>query len=93
MAHDGKYGKVDLEFGEIGEDEPVVVFRGRDKVLPDLLLAYYNMCKATGSPEYHLGLIEHRRQKILQWQADPDNGARIPSSQGSAGQTYWERNK
>jgi hypothetical protein len=37
MAVDKKYGRVTLENGSIGEDEPVVVFRAQDVVLPRLL--------------------------------------------------------
>lgn len=36
MAVDRKYGRVTLERGTIGEDEPVVVFRAQDKMLPEL---------------------------------------------------------
>lgn len=37
MAVDGKYGRVTLEHGDIGEDEQVVVFRAQDSLLPKVL--------------------------------------------------------
>lgn len=38
MAIDLKYGRVTLENADIGEDEPVVVFRARDALLPKVLM-------------------------------------------------------
>ncbi|HEY5484425.1 MAG TPA: hypothetical protein VIK31_11555 [Propionibacteriaceae bacterium] len=35
--HDSTYGKVTTEHGTIGADEPVIVFRAKDKLLPALL--------------------------------------------------------
>ncbi len=50
MAIDNKYGKVTLEHGTIGEDEPVVVFRATDSFLPKLLAYYHSFCLRGGSP-------------------------------------------
>lgn len=78
MAVDNKYGQVVLEFGTIGESEPVVVFRGQDRLLPDLLGIYRVLCLLAGSPQHHLDLIADRAREIRQWQAE--HGARTPNS-------------
>jgi hypothetical protein len=81
MAIDVKYGRVTLEHGSIGEDEPVVVFRANDELLPRVL-AYYNAwCMLAGSPKRHLDLIFESRQVVLNWQMH--NGARTPNSENS----------
>jgi len=43
MGYDGKYGKVTTEHGNIPDDEPVIVFRGRDKIIPAMLRFYLEM--------------------------------------------------
>jgi hypothetical protein len=81
MAIDGKYGRVTLEHGTIGEDEPVIVFRARDKLLPEVLDAYYDVCLRRSSPSRHLDLILETRDVVVDWQAK--NGSRIPTSEAS----------
>lgn len=69
MGIDGKYGRVTLEHSTIGEDEPVVVFRAQDRLLPDVLTMYALLCKAAGSPERHLDLINQSSLVVQEWQA------------------------
>jgi hypothetical protein len=58
MAIDTKYGRVTTERGTIGEDEPVVVFRAQDELLPKVLAYYHQLCLEEGSPRHHLdGII------------------------------------
>lgn len=78
MAIDGKYGRVTLENSTIGEDEPVVVFRAQDRLLPDLLKVYRILCRTAGSPDRHLDLIHESTMKIRAWQAD--NFTKTPTS-------------
>ncbi len=86
MGIDTKYGKVTMEYGEIGEDEPVIVFRAQDGTVPDLLKVYKKLCRAAGSPEHHLDLIEKTRSTFLNWQAHHSNQVRAPNSNA-----YMER--
>lgn len=86
MARDKKYGRVNMEFGDVDATEPVVVFRGRDKLLPVLLRIYGLLCKLAGSPGDHLRLISERCAEIEQWQEQ--NGTQVPASAG-----YFERMK
>jgi hypothetical protein len=81
MGYDGKYGRVTTEHGDIPDEEPVVVFRARDMLTPSVLDSYYTMCKAVGSPQRHLDLIEATRLTFVEWQTK--HGHRVPASEGS----------
>ncbi len=78
MALEDKYGRVTLEHGDIGEFEPVVVFRAKDELLPKVLAYYSYLCEIAGSPKHHLELVEKSMNRIIQWQKE--NGSRIPQS-------------
>ena len=83
MAVDGKYGRVTLEHGNIGEDEPVIVFRANDKLLPELLHKYLQLCLAAGSPDRHLELIKNSYKQIRQWQEAHPDDVKTPTSDAS----------
>lgn len=68
MGYDGKYGRVTLERGTIGENEPVVVFRAQDRLLPKLLKIYKILCELAGSPQHHLDLIHESAMRVKAWQ-------------------------
>lgn len=78
MGIDGKYGRVTTERGTIGDDEPVVVFRAQDALLPRLLDIYRFLCEIAGSPSRHLKLIKETAQTVKGWQAQ--NKTKVPSS-------------
>lgn len=78
MGIDGKYGRVTVERGTIGENEPVVVFRAQDRMLPYILLAYYEVCQQEGSPRHHLDRIEKTRQEVAEWQQS--HFTKVPTS-------------
>ena len=78
MAIDLKYGKVILEHSTIGEDEPVVVFRARDKLLPKVLAYYHLFRLKEESPDKHLNLIITAIKNIKNWQKV--NPTKVPSS-------------
>lgn len=81
MAIDTKYGRVTLERGTIGEDEPVVVFRAQDAMLPALLGWYRARCATAGSPNRHLASIDADREAVDEWQEH--HRTQIPQSAGS----------
>lgn len=83
MAIDRKYGKVTTEFGDIGEDEPVVVFRGADVVLPDILTYYAMQCIKRGSPIRHIVIIYNTMKNIIKWQNHNTDKIKILSSESS----------
>lgn len=78
MAQDTKYGRITCERGNIGEDEPVVIFRAQDATLPDLLDAYRAICVAAGSPTKHLASIDAAKAEVMAWQKD--HPTQIPQS-------------
>ena len=84
MPIDNKYGRVTLEHGSIGEDEPVFIFRAKDKLLPQVLSEYIVLCVQAGAPKEHLELIFQGSMQIMDWQAE--NDPRIPTSS-----SYYER--
>ena len=62
----------------IGVDEPVVVFRAQDKLLPKLLGYYHMFCLKVGSPREHLNLILDSREAVVKWQEQHE--AKVPTS-------------
>jgi hypothetical protein len=50
MGHDGKYGLVTTEHGNIPDDEPVIVIRARDKNACPAISAYHDLCERNGQP-------------------------------------------
>lgn len=81
MPIDQKYGRVTLERQRnIGDDEPVVVFRAQDRLLPKLLKVYRYMCELAGSPGNHLAAIDHTAAVVKAWQAE--HPTKTPSSTG-----------
>jgi hypothetical protein len=78
MAIDVKYGRVTTEHGSIGEDEPVVVFRARDILLPEVLAFYMRLCRDSGAGESHLRIINSAIEFVNEWQTE--NAVRMPDS-------------
>lgn len=78
MAIDMKYGRVTTEFGTIGDDEPVVIFRAQDRLLPRVLEVYRILCELAGSPQHHLDILDDSVARVKTWQGK--NGARTPNS-------------
>lgn len=83
MGYDRKYGNVATEFGNIGKDEPVVLFRAQDMTLPKLLAYYHLFCLKAGSPRRHLSIILDTKEYVEQWQSK--NPTKIPASESSQG--------
>ena len=81
MGYDSKYGKVTTEFGNIGENEPVVVFRAQDKLLPKILAYYHLFCLKAGSPRRHLNIILDTKEQVENWQVK--NITKVPTSESS----------
>jgi hypothetical protein len=83
MGVDSKYGMVTTAHGDIPEDEPVIVFRGRDAMVPSMLDYYLAQCQAHGSPQRHIDLVTHSKEKIEAWQRDHPDRTRQPDSERS----------
>lgn len=83
MGFDGKYGVVTTEHGDIPPDEPVIVFRARDILLPELLDDYISLCEFAGSPQRHMDLVAAHQERILTWQDNNPDKVRRPDSERS----------
>jgi hypothetical protein len=83
VAIDIKYGQVTTEKGDIPDDEPVVVFRARDELLPKVLAYYHLFCLRDGSPRHHLDGVLEAREVVMEWQSM--NDTKIPTSDSLRG--------
>jgi hypothetical protein len=83
MGVDRKYGKIITEFGNIGEDEPVVVFRSQDLTLPLVLENAWNIAKNMGSPLRHIEILKNTQKVVMKWQQDNAEKIKIPASESS----------
>ncbi|MGW4127935.1 hypothetical protein [Amycolatopsis japonica] len=80
MAIDTKYGRVTLENGTIGEDEPVFVLRAQDALTPEVLAEYRRLCAVAGSPAKHLEGIDAAAHAVIEWQQG--HHTQVPQSAG-----------
>ena len=83
MGHDRKYGRVTTEHGDIPDNEPVIVFRARDRLTPKLIGIYWNLCKEAGSPQRHLDLVNGTIDVFEHWQDMHQDKVRTPDSERS----------
>jgi hypothetical protein len=83
MGTDGKYGRVTTEHGDIPDDEPVIVFRARDRLTMPLLEYYQQLCQGAGSPQRHLELIGKTHDEFGRWQEAHPDQVRTPDSERS----------
>lgn len=61
------------QFGLLGEDEPVVVFRARDVLLPDVLSAYVDRIECLRLDQEQADQMRDRQGEVEAWQvANPD---------------------
>lgn len=82
MAVDLKYGRVTLERSTVADDEPVVVFRAQDALLPELLREYRDLCLGRGSPAHHLAAVDRAIAQVTTWQLT--HPPRVPTSDSLA---------
>lgn len=82
VAQDPKYGQVTVEKipgNPFEEDEVVVLFRARDKKLPELLGHYEFLCSGEGnSPQEHLDSILSVREQVVEWQEQHPELVKVP---------------
>lgn len=79
MPIDLKYGRVTLEHQRnVGDEEPVIVFRAQDALVLEVLSFYADRCQREGSPAGHIEQIERTFDAIQAWQQD--HPTKIPTS-------------
>lgn len=69
MAVDERYGRVTLEHGNVGEDEPVYVLRANDRLAPTVLRHYLALGARSGYSHDHRVTTLAAIEKIERWQA------------------------
>lgn len=83
MGYDRKYGKVKTEFGNIGDNEPVIVFRAQDITLPDVILKATKVAMQFHSPVRHIEILLNTFKTITLWQYENPDKLKIPASESS----------
>ena len=75
MAHDLKYGKVDI--AGIPDDEPVFIIRAKDRAAAPAIREYAWIAEEAGaSEEFKDSIVEHVIPVFTRWQAD--NQTKVP---------------
>ena len=54
----------------IPEDEPVFLFRGRDRLAIEALFAYQQACNKDGCTDYQILMLDEQINKFIQFQKD-----------------------
>jgi hypothetical protein len=62
----------------IPDDEPLFLFRGRDRLVPHLLGVYLEIRRGIESPKQNIELIQADIDTITQWQHDNPDKVRTP---------------
>lgn len=76
MAYDQKYGQVQLEHGNIGENEPVFVIRAKDVSSISAIKAYFAVAKYEFDAGFPEGAEENILSEFKAWQNE--NGCKVP---------------
>ena len=79
---DGKY-KTDgnitkLDGTPIPDDEPLVLFRAKDKLLPQLLEDYKKLCQDGGCQAQQVETLGPLIQQVKDWQAANQDKVKLP---------------
>lgn len=79
---DGKYrtdgNLTKLDGTPIPDDEPLILFRAKDKLTPELLEHYKEMCQKAGCQPQQVDSLDELIQQFRDWQvANPDK-VRLP---------------
>lgn len=67
-----------LDGTPVPDDEPLMLFRGRDKLLLELLNRYAELCRDNGSPPEQLEKLQKQVDTIKTWQAAHPDRLKIP---------------
>ena len=69
------YDRMQDPDGLIGEDEPVMLFRAKDRLMQSALKAYADACEAEGLKEMEMTVRKHL-QRVQIWQ--DEHGCKMP---------------
>lgn len=69
---------VKMDGTPVPTDEPLILFRAKDKLTPQLLENYKKLCQDAGSPPQQISSLDQLIQQFKDWQtANPDK-VKIP---------------
>ncbi len=80
MGYDRKYGKVTIERGTIGEDEPVFVIRAADVSAPAAIRAYAFEAQRHGADASLTTPVFERAEQVRAWQRQHPDLVRVPTT-------------
>lgn len=69
-----------LDGTPVPEDEPLILFRAKDKLLIPLLEHYQQICSQAGSLPKHMDLLQKRIDEIKKWQAEHPERMNFPGT-------------
>ena len=67
-----------LDGTPVPEDEELILFRSRDKLLIPLLEHYKQLCINAGSPDDQLAVLQKRIDAIKSWQENNQDKLKVP---------------
>lgn len=67
-----------LDGTPIPPDEPLILFRAKDKLVPELLEHYLEQCRTAGSPPQQISTLQQRIDTIKQWQMANPEKVKVP---------------
>lgn len=67
-----------LDGTAIPEDEPLIMFRGKDKLLPQMLRYYNQISRDAGATEPQLTTVQAKIREVEQWQAANPAKLKVP---------------
>lgn len=67
-----------LDGTPIPADEPLMLFRGKDALLPQLIEDYKRLSQEAGSPPEHLATLDEKIQSLKSWQAANADKVKTP---------------
>lgn len=80
MGYDSKYGNIKTQHEEIPDDEPVIMFRARDKLAVDIIGYYLFRSIQAGSSRGHLKVVMGSLEEFRYWQEQHPDELKLPES-------------
>lgn len=62
----------------IPDNEPLMLFRGQDRLLPDLIDQYAEMCASAGGLEENIQALKEKAESVREWQRNNPDSVKTP---------------
>ena len=81
MRMDHKYiGKIFMNDGTTVPKEEWIVFRAKDKFVPEMLDHYIELCEKGGAGQFHVEGMKEIKERVLKYQEDNPNLCKVPDT-------------